>query len=145
MARRFMSPESAGWFRGLAKRHERKVKSDEKEIGSIADGVSDKREGYAMGKIDHDMRPFTRRILDKYDFGCGDERVCKIATIKLRKVLMAYFGVEDYRKYIAAASVHPTDDGGVTVEVGYSRGIGKSENVGKWSLSAARREFNSKD
>ena len=145
MARRFVSPESAGWFRGLMKVHERKVKTDEKDMGSIADGVEDKRERFAKGKIDHEVRPFTRRILEKYDFGCGDERTCKIATIKLRRVLMAYFGVEDYRRYVAVASVHPTDDGNVTAEVGYDKGIGKSDNVGSWSLVNARREFNAKD
>ncbi len=139
----FLDPERAGWFQSLKKTAD---KRRAKEDGG--DGPCDfrnKRERYAIGKINHDIQPFTKRILDKYDFRTGDDSVLKIATIKLRKTLMAYFGVDDYRKYVASATVARNGEGNVTVEVGYSRDVWKSDNVSKWSIVDARREFNSKD
>ena len=139
----FLDPESAGWFQSLKKSADKR-RAKEGDGGEPGD-FRNKRERYAIGKINHDIQPFTKRILDKYDFGTGDDNVLKVATIKLRKTLMAYFGIDDYRKYVASATVTRNGDGNVSVEVGYSRDVWKSDNVSKWSIVDARREFNSKD
>jgi hypothetical protein len=144
----FVDVDNVGWYNDLKKTYHKVLKAiaDEQSANnaSIADKTTNKKQRYAIGKIEHDIEPFIKKILKKYDFSDDIEKMCKIATIKLRKVLIAYFGDADYKKYVATAKVYANDDGDVSVELGYSKDIWKSDNVEKWSLSDAKTEFSSK-
>lgn len=143
--RGFIDMDGVGWYNGLKRSAERNAKENGCADETGLHGYVDKRARYVIGKIDRDIKPFTRRILNKFDFSEDAEGACKAATIKLRRVLISYFGESDYRKFIKVAVVRIAEDNSIAVEFGYSRDIFDGGHVGKWSLSDAKREFASKD